>query len=468
MAALAGTSSASLTTTTTSSHHHHLIILIVTALTLSPLSQSLAPPPPQPQPQSPPPPPPSSSRCVDAATRVPRRCQPDFENAAYGREVIASATCGVSRPEEFCPQPGSPSLLLLLRRRQQQQDQQQHQQQDQQQQHQQQDQQQQHQHQGGQRSDEVARRPLQCQVCDARVPELSHGAELMTDLGGEGGEGGEGGDTWWQSPTMLHGTGQEGHPTTLTLQLGKAFELSYVRLRFVSSRPESVALFKRPHVASVAWQPLHYFSASCAATYGIKPATATAGYDEEEEEEDEEEVPSALCTDQDSDISPLTGASVAFSTLEGRRGAQRFDRSPALQEWVTVTELRVSLDRLNTFGDELFGDPSVLRSYYYAVSQLDVGARCKCNGHGDSCVWRDRRLVCSCHHHTEGDDCERCAPTHHGRPWARATASNAHECLPCECQGLAARCEFDPGAVCPHRARGPLHGLRGQHGGRPL
>ncbi|XP_078739107.1 laminin subunit gamma-3-like [Lampetra fluviatilis] len=185
---------------------------------------------------------------------------------------------------------------------------------------------------------------------------------------------------------MLHGTGREGHPTTLTLQLGKAFELSYVRIRFVSSRPESAVLLKRSHAttatttatATTAWQPLHYFSASCYATYGIAPTaagtgtTGTTGYEEEEEEE---VVPTALCTEEDSDISPLTGASVTFSTLEGRRGAQRFDSSPALQEWVTVTELRVSLDRLNTFGDELFGDPSVLSSYYYAVSQLDVGAR---------------------------------------------------------------------------------------------
>lgn len=44
------------------------------------------------------------------------------------------------------------------------------------------------------------------------------------------------------------------------------------------------------------------------------------------------------------------------------------------------------LDRLNTFGDEVFGDPQVLRSYFYAISDIAVGARCKCNGHSDSCV----------------------------------------------------------------------------------
>lgn len=45
------------------------------------------------------------------------------------------------------------------------------------------------------------------------------------------------------------------------------------------------------------------------------------------------------------------------------------------QEWVTSTELLISLDRLNTFGDDIFKDPKVLQSYYYAVSDLSVGGR---------------------------------------------------------------------------------------------
>lgn len=53
--------------------------------------------------------------------------------------------------------------------------------------------------------------------------------------------------------------------------------------------------------------------------------------------------------------------------------------SPSLsatpQEWVTSTELLISLDRLNTFGDDIFKDPKVLQSYYYAVSDFSVGGR---------------------------------------------------------------------------------------------
>ena len=45
------------------------------------------------------------------------------------------------------------------------------------------------------------------------------------------------------------------------------------------------------------------------------------------------------------------------------------------QEWVTATDIRIVLTRMNTFGDEIFGDPRVLRSYFYAIDDLAVGAR---------------------------------------------------------------------------------------------
>lgn len=59
--------------------------------------------------------------------------------------------------------------------------------------------------------------------------------------------------------------------------------------------------------------------------------------------------------------------------------ANTADGAPSLrlvpQEWVTSTELLISLDRLNTFGDDIFKDPKVLQSYYYAVSDFSVGGR---------------------------------------------------------------------------------------------
>lgn len=102
---------------------------------------------------------------------------------------------------------------------------------------------------------------------------------------------------------------------------GKAFEITYVRLKFYTSRPESFAIYKRTE-ENGPWQPYQYYSASCRKTYGrdnkgfIRPG---------------ERERTALCTDEFSDISPLTGGNVAFSTLEGRPSAYNFDQSAVLQ-----------------------------------------------------------------------------------------------------------------------------------------
>jgi len=104
-----------------------------------------------------------------------------------------------------------------------------------------------------------------------------------------------------------------------------------------------------------------------------------------------------------------------------------------LQEWVTATDIRITLDRLNTFGDEVFGDPQVLQSYFYAISDISVGARCKCNGHASKCVHStgmhgERTVVCECRHNTDGPDCDRCLPLYNDLKWKRSTSTKVNEC----------------------------------------
>ncbi|NXG30682.1 LAMC1 protein, partial [Dromaius novaehollandiae] len=221
----------------------------------------------------------------------------------------------------------------------------------------------------------------------------------------------------------------------ILLLAGKAFDITYVRLKFHTSRPESFAIYKRTREDGP-WVPYQYYSGSCENTYH----KANRGFIRTGEDEQQ-----ALCTDEFSDISPLTGGNVAFSTLEGRPSAYNFDNSPVLQEWVTATDIRVSLNRLNTFGDEVFNDPKVLKSYYYAISDFAVGGRCKCNGHASECVRNEfGKLACNCKHNTFGVDCEKCLPFFNDRPWRRATAESANECLPCNCNGRSQECYFDP------------------------
>ncbi|KAG6444665.1 hypothetical protein O3G_MSEX003474 [Manduca sexta] len=223
----------------------------------------------------------------------------------------------------------------------------------------------------------------------------------------------------------------------LTLHLGKAYDITYVRIVFYSPRPQSFAIYKKAS-EDRDWEPFQYFSASCRDTYGIhEQRAADLGAETR-----------ALCTSEYSDISPLTGGNVLFSTLEGRPSAYTFDSSPELQDWVTATDLRISLDRLNTFGDEIFGDTQVLQSYWYAIADVAVGARCKCNGHASRCDTQDlpdgtRARACKCEHNTAGRECERCLDFYNDAPWGRASPTNVHECKACNCNGFSNKCYFD-------------------------
>ncbi|XP_039201102.1 laminin subunit gamma-3 isoform X1 [Crotalus tigris] len=315
--------------------------------------------------------------CYNAQGRA-QRCMPIFENAAFGRQAPASNTCGWP-PETYCLQMGTRESSTL------------------------------------------------CHRCDAADPLLHHNASYLTDFHSQEEP------TWWQSQSMAFGVQ---HPTSvnITLHLGKSYEITYVRLKFHTSRPESFAIYKRSQ-ADGPWIPYQFYSASCKKTYG-KPERQFLRSGEHEQV--------ALCTDEFSDISPLSGGNVAFSTLEGRPSAYSFDQSPLLQEWVTCTDLLISLDRLNTFGDDIFKDPKVLQSYYYAISDFSVGGRCKCNGHASECIPNEEdRLVCLCQHNTTGVDCEMCQPFYQDRPWARGTAESPNECLPCNCSGRSEECYYD-------------------------
>uniref|UniRef100_A0A8C4WXD5 Laminin subunit gamma-3 n=1 Tax=Eptatretus burgeri TaxID=7764 RepID=A0A8C4WXD5_EPTBU len=315
--------------------------------------------------------------CYNLAGQV-QQCQPEFENVAARASVETSDTCGTP-PEDFCVQTGATGFTKS------------------------------------------------CHVCDSMDPTKSHNASSMTDSLGS--------KSWWQSRSMHTGPVQFPNSVNITVRLGKTYEISYIRLRFHNSRPESFAIYRRSS-PTTPWKPLQFYSASCDRTYGLQARSSLQAGQEDET--------TVLCSDEFSDISPLTGGNVAFSTLEGRPSAYSFDRSSALQDWVTATDVRITLNRLNTFGDEVFKLEKVLRSYFYAISDLSVGGRCKCNGHASECGRGDTgHLKCHCQHNTTGTDCERCLPFYNDRQWRRATAENANECLSCKCNGHSNRCYFD-------------------------
>ncbi|XP_074828129.1 netrin-1 isoform X3 [Natator depressus] len=306
----------------------------------------------------------------------PRRCIPDFVNSAFGKEVKVSSTCG--RP---------PARYCVV-------------------------------------SEKGEERVRTCHLCNASEPRRAHPPAFLTDLNNPHNL------TCWQSENFV----QHPHNVTLTLSLGKKFEVTYVSLQFCSPRPESMAIYKSMDYGR-SWVPFQFYSAQCRKMYA-KPSRAAITKQNEQE---------AICTDSHTDMRPLAGGLIAFSTLDGRPSAHDFDNSPVLQDWVTATDIKVAFSRLHTFGDENEDDSELARdSYFYAVSDLQVGGRCKCNGHASRCVRdRDDHLVCDCKHNTAGPECDRCKPFHYDRPWQRATAREANECVACNCNLHARRCRFN-------------------------
>ncbi|XP_014884766.1 netrin-1 isoform X2 [Poecilia latipinna] len=78
-----------------------------------------------------------------------------------------------------------------------------------------------------------------------------------------------------------------------------------------------------------------------------------------------------------------------------------------------------------------------------AISDLQVGGRCKCNGHASRCRRDDAgQAVCVCEHHTAGPDCDMCEDFYVDRPWHRATPTHPNPCVACECNGHSNKCRF--------------------------
>lgn len=342
-----------------------------------------------------------------------RRCIPDFVNAAYGSKIIASSVCGQNGPSRYC----EPIDIL---------------------------------------------KPFDttCHVCDRTDPQKTFSPAALTDLNNPNNV------TCWRSDPILQPIGPNAPPdnVTLTLNLGKKFELTYVSLQFCpkSIKPDSIAIYKSMDYGNT-WQPFQFYSSQCRRVYG-RPNRATITKVNEQE---------ARCSDTHRHNGDLTssmfGGRIAFSTLEGRPSAPNFDLSPVLQDWVTATDIRVIFHRLQMpqdvldeelmieqtklYANKLHASDSIslskekkqqlltpidnlvsstmstLSTQNYAVSDFAVGGRCKCNGHASRCLTDDMgKLFCDCKHNTAGRDCEKCKPYFFDRPWGRATYLNANEC----------------------------------------
>ena len=106
-----------------------------------------------------------------------------------------------------------------------------------------------------------------------------------------------------------------------------------------------------------------------------------------------------------------------------------FGRKSWKEKWKSTEALK---DRLSSIDYQHYNTVIFSSSCWIFLLSIDILfrfspkivysyiSRCITNSDGD--------LVCDCKHNTAGPDCERCKPFHFDRPWARATAHDAHEC----------------------------------------
>uniref|UniRef100_W5NAX9 Netrin 5 n=1 Tax=Lepisosteus oculatus TaxID=7918 RepID=W5NAX9_LEPOC len=349
---------------------------------------------------------------------------------------------------------------------------------------------------------------------------------------------------------------------SLTIPLGRRFELTYISLQFCQSELQefgSISILKSMDYGH-SWSPLQNYSSQCQEKFGFLPHTAVTSRSQESE---------PLCSDPRPLQRHRGGLVLAFSTLDGRPSAPDFDYSPVLQDWVTATDIRVVFHKeesvrkkgagsereeggalrwkagsnagrwnlknkgvelgelYGTHGQNITGTrggsrtgrrssatkgagrgkgrgqkragkgkgacsrtdchwspsggtegsqsrelrrrrnhspapalkdltqpsgvvgggtqppPASPPSAPLSLSDLQVGGRCKCNGHASRCR-RDPqgRAVCQCEHGTAGPDCDICKPFYYDRPWQRATPQQPHQCVPCQCNQHSSRCRF--------------------------
>ncbi|XP_037536073.1 netrin-G2 [Nematolebias whitei] len=303
--------------------------------------------------------------------------------------------------------------------------------------------------------------------CDASSPDLSHPPQLMGDK-----ERG-GLITYWQTVTWSRYP--EPLMANITLSWNKSLEVvDDIIITFEYGRPTSMVLEKSMDKGAT-WQPYQYYADDCLEAFGMSPKQVS--------DLAPTNLTRVVCTEN---FSRWVGAkeekNVVFE-VRARFGVfagpklinmdalyTRMETMKGLRDFFTFTNLRLRLLRPALGGTYVQRDN--LLKYFYAVSNIDVPARCKCNLHASRCLLRDATLQCECDHYTMGQDCQRCSGDFRSSSWRPGSylplpRGSANTCmhqqlspLNCECNGHSNRCSYIDfiNAVtcvsCKHNTRG--------------
>ncbi|XP_035268501.1 netrin-G1 isoform X3 [Anguilla anguilla] len=292
--------------------------------------------------------------------------------------------------------------------------------------------------------------PYMCNnECDASTEELAHPPELMFDFEGRNPT------TFWQSSSWKK------YPKPLlvniTLSWNKTIELTDdIVITFESGRPEQMVLEKSLDYGRT-WQPYQFYATDCLDAFIMEPKTV--------QDLTQQTLLDIICTEDYSrgyvwkyDKTVRFEIKDRFALFAGPRLHNmaslygQLDTTKNLRDFFTITDLRIKLLRPATGATMV--DENNLSRYFYAISDIKVHGRCKCNLHANSCVFDKEKLTCECEHNTTGPDCGKCKKNYQGRAWSAGSylpipKGTANICIPnnvgpvnCECSGHSTRCSY--------------------------
>ncbi|XP_044295958.1 netrin-G2 [Varanus komodoensis] len=248
--------------------------------------------------------------------------------------------------------------------------------------------------------------------CDASNPDLAHPPKLMFDKEDEGLA------TYWQSVTWSRYP--EPLRANITLSWNKSIELTDdIVVTFEYGRPTMMLLEKSLDNGRT-WHPYQYYADDCNEAFGmqarnVRDLSATSAN-------------RIICTE---DYSRWAGSKkeknvrfevrdrfAIFAGPELRNMDNlytRLESAKGLKDFFTATDLRMRLLRPALGGT--FVQRENLYKYFYAVSNIEVTGRCKCNLHANLCTFKEGSLQCECEHNTTGQDCGRCKKNFRSKSW---------------------------------------------------
>nr|XP_014427378.1 netrin-G1 isoform X2 [Pelodiscus sinensis] len=272
--------------------------------------------------------------------------------------------------------------------------------------------------------------PYMCNnECDASTNELAHPPDLMFDLEGRHPS------TFWQSTTW------KDYPKPLqvniTLSWNKTIELTdNIVITFESGRPDQMILEKSLDYGRT-WQPYQYYATDCLDAFHMDPKSV--------KDLSQHTVLEIICTEEYS-TGYMTNSKIIHFEIKDRfaffAGPRlhnmaslygQLDTTKKLRDFFTITDLRIRLLRPAT--GEIYVDEQHLARYFYAISDIRVYGRCKCNLHATGCKEENKKLFCECEHNTTGPDCGKCKKNYQGRPWSPGSylpipKGTANICIP--------------------------------------